>query len=49
LKLIETNASALTVQNKDTQEPLGYITLASINQEITSTRSHKTTPEESKI
>lgn len=49
LKLIETNASALTVQDKDTQEPLGYITLTSINQEITRTRSHETTPEESKI
>ena len=49
LKLIETNASALTVQDKDTQEPLGYITLSSINQEITRTRSHETTPEESKI
>src|SRR5437588_690946 len=35
LKLLETNASALKVQDKDTQEPLGYITLASINQEIT--------------
>jgi len=49
LILIETNAPALTVQDKDTQEPLGYITLASINQEITRTRSHETTPEESKI
>ena len=49
LKLIETNASALTVQDKDTQEPLGYITLTSINQEITRTRSHETTPEETKI
>ena len=49
LILIETNAPALTVQDKDTQEPLGHITLASINQEITRTRSHETTPEETKI
>src|SRR5437588_5917620 len=35
LKLLETNAPALAVQDKDTQDPLGYITLASINQEIT--------------
>src|SRR5881275_3110481 len=35
LKLLETNAPALAVQNKDTHESLGYITLASINHEIT--------------
>src|SRR3989440_7754753 len=40
LKLLETNAPALAVQNKDTQESLGYITLASINHEITKTRSN---------
>jgi osmoprotectant transport system ATP-binding protein len=34
LKLIETNALALTVANKDTHELLGYITLASINRKI---------------
>jgi osmoprotectant transport system ATP-binding protein len=49
LKLIETNAPALAIQDKDTQEPLGYITLASINQEITKTRSNKITPEETRI
>jgi osmoprotectant transport system ATP-binding protein len=49
LKLLETNAPALAIQDKDTQEPLGYITLASINREITKTRSNKTTLEETKI
>jgi len=34
LKLIETNALALTVANKDTHERLGYVTLASINRKI---------------
>src|SRR2546425_6795888 len=46
LKLLETNAPALAVQDKDTQDPLGYITLASINQEITKTRSKETIPED---
>src|SRR6266487_551934 len=49
LKLLETNAPALAVQNKDTQESLGYITLASINQEITKTRSNVPKPEETRI
>jgi osmoprotectant transport system ATP-binding protein len=49
LKLLETNAPALAIQNKDTQEPLGYITLASINREITKTRSNKSSLEETKI
>jgi osmoprotectant transport system ATP-binding protein len=49
LKLLETNAPALAVQNKDTQESLGYITLASINHEITRTRSNETRPEETRI
>src|SRR5579863_2842290 len=35
LKLLETNAPALAVQDKDTQDTLGYITLASIKHEIT--------------
>src|SRR5436853_2441926 len=35
LKLLETNASALAVQDKDTSEHLGFITLASINRELT--------------
>jgi osmoprotectant transport system ATP-binding protein len=49
LKLLETNAPALAVQNKDTHESLGYITLASINHEITKTRSNVAKPEETRI
>ncbi|HVB73279.1 MAG TPA: ABC transporter ATP-binding protein [Ktedonobacteraceae bacterium] len=49
LKLLETNAPALKVQDKDTQDPLGYITLASINHEITKSRSNKSTREETRI
>ena len=41
LKLLETNAPALDVQDKDTQAHLGYVTLASINAEITKTQSNK--------
>ena len=44
LKLLETNAPALAIQDKDTSKPLGYITLASINHEITKTRSNETVP-----
>ena len=49
LKLLETNAPALAVQNKDTHESLGYITLASINHEITKTQSNVPKPEETRI
>jgi osmoprotectant transport system ATP-binding protein len=49
LKLLETNAPALAVQNKDTQQSLGYITLTSINHEITKTRSNIPKPEETRI
>jgi len=49
LKLLETNAPALAIQDKDTQKPLEYITLASINREITKTRSNKSSLEETKI
>jgi osmoprotectant transport system ATP-binding protein len=35
LKLLETNASALAVYDKDTSTLIGYVTLASINAEIT--------------
>lgn len=49
LKLLETNAPALAVQNKDTQERAGYITLASINREITRSNRNETAPEETKI
>jgi len=48
LKLLETNAPALAVHDKDTSTPIGYVTLASINSEITKTRtaSADTSPEE---
>ena len=49
LKLLETNAPALQVQDKDTQDPPGYITLASINQEITRARRNESQPEETRI
>jgi hypothetical protein len=38
LKLIETNALALTVADKDSREQLGYVTLASINRKISQLR-----------
>jgi osmoprotectant transport system ATP-binding protein len=38
LKLIETNAPALTIANKDTHEQLGYVTLASISHKISQLR-----------
>jgi osmoprotectant transport system ATP-binding protein len=49
LKLLESNAPALAVQNQDTQESLGYITLTSINHQITKTRSNVAKPEETRI
>jgi hypothetical protein len=49
LHLLETNAPALAVEDKDPQDSLGYITLASINHEITRTQSNKTTAEETRI
>src|SRR6266851_3421924 len=49
LHLLETNAPALAVEDKDPQDPLGYITLASITHEITRTQSNKTTAEETRI
>ena len=49
LKLLETNAPSLAIQDKDTSEPLGYITLASINQEITKTRNNEAKAEETRI
>jgi osmoprotectant transport system ATP-binding protein len=49
LKLLETNAPALAVQDKDTSKPLGYITLASINHEITKIGSNTTNREETRI
>src|SRR5216684_7823427 len=49
LKLLETNAPSLAVQDKDTHELLGYITLASINHEITRMHSNETTRAETII
>lgn len=49
LKLLETNAPALSVQSKDAQEPSRYVTLASINREITHVQSNKSTREKTKI
>ena len=49
LKLLETNAPALQVQDKATQDPLGYITLASINHEITKSRRDESLPEGTRI
>ncbi len=48
LKLLETNAPALAVHDKDTSTTIGYVTLATINSEITKTRtaSADTSPEE---
>lgn len=39
LTLLQTNAPALAVADGTSQEPLGYITLASINQQITRVRN----------
>jgi osmoprotectant transport system ATP-binding protein len=49
LKLLETNAPSLTVENADTHEAIGSVTLASINQEITRLRSSEASKEETKI
>lgn len=49
LKLLETNAPFLTVQDKTTQQYLGRITLASINREITSAHNLAFSREETKI
>jgi osmoprotectant transport system ATP-binding protein len=49
LKLLETNAPALAVQNEVTPESHGYITLASINHEITRMHSNETTRAETVI
>jgi osmoprotectant transport system ATP-binding protein len=49
LHLLKNNAPALAVEDKDLQDPLGYITLASINHEITRTQSNKATAEETRI
>lgn len=48
LKLLETNSPALAIEDTDSHERLGYITLASINQQITHTQRNKTTQVETK-
>ncbi|HEY7419537.1 MAG TPA: ABC transporter ATP-binding protein [Ktedonobacteraceae bacterium] len=47
LTLLQTNAPALAVTDKVSQQPLGYITLASINQQITQARSNEQSHTES--
>ena len=50
LKLLETNASALAIKDpQQDQKQLGYITLASLNKEITRSRQRSTTPAETRI
>jgi len=49
LRLLETNAPALALQDHGSQDPPGYITLASINQELTKTRRNTTSLEETKL
>lgn len=44
LRLIETNSHELLVYNDETEELLGYVTLASINREITRFRRKETDP-----
>jgi osmoprotectant transport system ATP-binding protein len=49
LQLLETNAPALAVQRKDTDDLLGHVTLSSINHEITQIHSKQSAPEETRI
>ncbi|GAC1362381.1 MAG: hypothetical protein NVS2B12_23220 [Ktedonobacteraceae bacterium] len=50
LKLLESNASALAIKDpQQDQRHLGYITLASLNKEITRSHQRSTTPEETHI
>jgi osmoprotectant transport system ATP-binding protein len=49
LKLLESNAPALVIQERDTQNVAGYITLASINQYITRVHRNETVAEETTI
>src|SRR5260370_40053633 len=49
LHLLKSNAPALAIEDKDPKDPLGYITLTSINHEITRTQTNKTTAEETRI
>ncbi|MEO8955928.1 MAG: ATP-binding cassette domain-containing protein [Ktedonobacteraceae bacterium] len=49
LSLIETDSSKLVVFDEDTQEPIGYVTLSSINREISRFHSSETSGEVAKI
>ena len=49
LSLIETNSNKLVVFNEDTQEPIGYVTLSSINREISRFHSSEISGEVAKI
>lgn len=49
LKLLETNAPSLTVQAKDTDEPTGSVTLASINHYLTSVQRNRDVPAKTAI
>src|SRR5579859_3140415 len=49
LKLLETNAPLLRVQDKNSTEVSGYVTLTSINREITRTRRNETARAETTI
>jgi osmoprotectant transport system ATP-binding protein len=49
LKLLESNAPALSVQNNHTQESSGYISLSGINRMITRTKSNESKPEGTRI
>ncbi len=48
LSLIESNSSKLVVFDEETQEPVGYVTLSSINREITRFRRTETSEEVAK-
>jgi osmoprotectant transport system ATP-binding protein len=49
LKLLETNAPAIAIQDVTTEAQSGYVTLTSLNREITQLHSNRSTPEETKI
>ena len=49
LKLLETNSPAIAVQDEKANEPLGYITLDSINHQITRTRSNEAARAETRL
>jgi osmoprotectant transport system ATP-binding protein len=49
LKLLASNAPALSVQDKDTSQHLGYVSLSSINHEITKLGHHENVGQATKI